>query len=72
MPRPRNTSPSYLLHKPTGQARVRLRVGSRYRDIYLVDYGSPESLEKYHRVLAEHFEGGESRSPVRRQSMRMS
>ncbi len=56
MPRPKNQVPSYLLHKKSGQGRVRLKYGSRYRDIYLGEYGSPESLEKYHRVLAEHLD----------------
>ena len=55
MPRPKNPTPSYLLHQKSGQARVRLKNGSRYRDVYLGEYGSPESLEKYHRVLAEYF-----------------
>jgi hypothetical protein len=36
MPRPKNKTPSYLFHQKSGQARVRIRVGSRYRDIYLV------------------------------------
>jgi integrase len=60
MPRPKNASPSYLLHKPTGQARIRLRKGNRYQDYYLGEYGSTESLEKYHRILAEHFGTGEN------------
>ena len=51
---PKNPAPSYLLHQKSGQARVRLKVGTRYRDIYLGKYGSAESLEKYHRVLAEY------------------
>ena len=53
MPRPRNLTPSYLLHRPSGQARVRLRENGRYRDVFLGKYGSAESLEKYHRLLAE-------------------
>jgi hypothetical protein len=55
MARPKNPAPSYLLHKKSGQARVRLKIAGRHRDVYLGDYGSPESVEKYHRVLAEHF-----------------
>ena len=55
MPRPKNPTPSYLLHQKSGQARVRLKNGNRYRDVYLGEYGSPESLEKYHRVLAEYY-----------------
>jgi hypothetical protein len=54
MPRPKNPSPSYLLHRASGQARVRIRSGGRDQDVYLDEYGSPESLEEYHRILAEH------------------
>ena len=60
MSRPKNPAPTYLLHKRSGQARVRIKTGNRYRDIYLGKYGSPESLEKYQRVLAEYFGDGES------------
>jgi integrase len=42
--------PAYRLHKPTGQARVIIR-GKHH---YLGRYGTPESLEKYHRVVAQH------------------
>jgi integrase len=58
MSRPKSTSPSYLLHRPTGQARVRLQINGRARDFYLGPHGSPESWEKYHRLLAEHFQNG--------------
>ena len=54
MARPKNPVPSYLPHKKSGQARVRLKNGSRYRDVYLGEYGSPESYEKYRQVVAEH------------------
>ena len=66
MPRPKNPTPSYLLHQKSGQARVRLKNGSRCRDVYLGEYGSPESLEKYHRVLADYFgdNGHEQPEPV--------
>ena len=63
MPRSKNLTPSYLLHKPSGQARVRIPAGGRYREIYLGEYGSAESLEKYHRVLAE-YSGSNGRLPV--------
>ncbi len=53
MARPKNPAPSYLLHKKSGQARVCLKNGSRYRDVYLGEYGSPESYVKYRRVVAE-------------------
>lgn len=43
--------PSYLLHKPTGQARVRVNG----RDHYLGEYGSPESRERYDDLVAEWF-----------------
>jgi len=56
MAREKSRNPGYLLHRPTGQVRVRLRVDGRLRDIYLGPHGSPESWEKYHRLLAEHFQ----------------
>jgi integrase len=42
--------PSYRLHKSTGQAVVTLAG----RDHYLGTHGSPESREKYQRLLAEY------------------
>jgi hypothetical protein len=48
---PVKRKPAYLLHKPTGQARVRFHK----RDIYLGKYGSPESRDRYDEVLAEWF-----------------
>ena len=63
MARPKNPAPSYLLHKKSGQARVRLKNGSRYRDVYLGEYGSPESYEKYRRIVAEHLgDNGQNRA----------
>jgi hypothetical protein len=41
--------PAYTLHKPTGQARV--RIGQR--DYYLGEYGSPESRDQYDALIAE-------------------
>jgi integrase len=41
--------PSYRLHKPTGQAVVTISG----RDFYLGKLDSPESREKYHRLIAE-------------------
>jgi len=60
MARPKNPVPAYLLHKPTGKARVRLKNGSRYRDVYLGEYGSPESYEKYRQIvaIAQHWQTG--------------
>jgi integrase len=43
--------PAYGLHRPTGQARVILNG----RHVYLGRYGSPDSWEKYHRLVAEQF-----------------
>ena len=41
--------PGYLLHKPSGQARVIIDD----KHIYLGSYGSPESQEKYARLIAQ-------------------
>lgn len=45
--------PKYALHKPSGQARVRIKG----KDIYLGTYDSPESHEEYDRLLSKHFAG---------------
>jgi integrase len=47
--RPKNIVPTYLLHKRSGQARVKLH--GRY--VYLGPHGSPESLAEYARICAE-------------------
>lgn len=47
----KHQTPSYLLHKPTGQARVRING----HDHYLGQYGSPESRERYDDLVAEWF-----------------
>ena len=46
--------PSYLLHRPTGQAycRVRQPDGNR-RHVYLGPYDSPESRRRYRGILAD-------------------
>lgn len=49
MARRKQSVPSYLLHKPTGQARVRIN-GT---DVYLGRYDSPESRAEYARIIAE-------------------
>lgn len=49
MARRKLTVPSYLLHKPTGQARVRING----RDIFLGRYDSPGSRAEYARIIAE-------------------
>jgi integrase len=50
MPKPKKPKkpPSYLLHKPSGQARVRING----RDVYLGVYDSEESHEAYRRIVA--------------------
>lgn len=45
--------PKYALHKPSGQARVRING----KEIYLGKYGSPESHAEYDRLLAKFFLG---------------
>jgi integrase len=49
MARPKNPVPSYLLHKTSGQARM--RVHGRY--VYLGPHGSPESKAEYRRICGE-------------------
>ena len=53
MPRPRNALPSYLLHKKSGQARIRIEG----RDYLLGPYGSEASRIKYGELIA-HFASG--------------
>jgi integrase len=47
-------TPSYRRHKPTGQAVVRLDG----RDHYLGKFNTPESHERYHRLIAEWLTNG--------------
>src|SRR5687767_15041069 len=49
MGRPKNAQPSYLEHKPSGQARVRINGV----DHYLGPYRSPESLQKYNQLMVD-------------------
>jgi hypothetical protein len=54
MPRTRaGTVPKLQHHKATGQARV--KIGGR--DYYCGRWGSKESIGRYHRLLAEYFNG---------------
>ena len=53
MARKANVFPSYLLHKPTGQARVRIDG----KDHYLGPYGSEESRILYGQLIAKHAGG---------------
>ena len=46
---PKRSRPSYWLHKPSGQARVRIDG----RDIYLGEYGSAESQERYDALVRD-------------------
>ena len=52
--------PSYRLHKPSGQARVIIN----RKHHYLGKYGTPESLEKYHRLVAEHIRAPADSAPT--------
>jgi hypothetical protein len=52
-------TPSYRLHKPTGQAVVTLNG----RDHYLGRYGTAASRAEYDRLLAEWLEAGRSIIP---------
>jgi len=53
MPRPRNALPTYLLHKKSGQARVRWEG----RDYLLGPYGSDESRIRYGELIAKFASG---------------
>ncbi len=61
MARSRNAIPSYLLHKASGQARVRIDG----HDHLLGPYGSEESRVRYGELVAR-FAGGQSIDPVAR------
>lgn len=56
MPRLVRKPPAYKLHKPSGQARLRVDG----RDHYLGPFGSPESHAEYDRLIAEWLSGGRS------------
>jgi integrase len=49
MPRVNSHIPAYRLHKSSGQARVIIKG----EHVYLGRYGSPESREKYSRIIAD-------------------
>jgi integrase len=51
--------PSYRLHKPTGQAVVRLNG----RDFYLGAHATPASVEKYNRLVSEWLTAGRQLRP---------
>jgi integrase len=52
-------TPSYRLHRPSGQAVVTLNG----RDIYLGKHGMPESRAEYDRLLAEWLANGRAAAP---------
>ena len=52
--------PKYRLYKPKNLGVVRIDG----RDHYLGKYGSPESYEKYHRLLAERYARGPGGVPA--------
>jgi integrase len=60
MPTKARKVPSYRLHRPTGQAVVRIEG----RDHYLGKHGSGESHEKYHRIIAEWLTTGQAKAPA--------
>lgn len=67
MPR-KSSVPSYRLHKASGQARTIVNG----RHIYLGKFGSPESRQKYARILAETaLPAGVPTSPDRSDSQRL-
>jgi len=57
---PRKSVPSYRLHKPSGQARTIIDG----RHVYLGKYNSPESRQRYARLLAELAQPGRDAEPV--------
>ena len=59
MPRPRSAVPALLLHKRTGQSRVRIDG----RDFYLGPHGSAEAGERYRRLVAEYLSTGTVPTP---------
>src|SRR3954453_24214309 len=59
MPSKTRKVPSYRLHRPTGQAVVRLDG----RDHYLGKFDTPTSHERYHRLIAEWLSAGFTAHP---------
>ncbi|MFN3242521.1 MAG: tyrosine-type recombinase/integrase [Planctomycetota bacterium] len=60
MPRKRSLVPSYRLHKPSGNAVVRLNG----KDIYLGKHGTEESRERYSALIADHLTIGAERGQM--------
>lgn len=61
--------PKYCLHKPTGQACVVIP-GPKRRHVYLGAHGSPESMAKYHAVVADWLAGKAAPEPPRATTLR--
>jgi len=59
MPNRNARVPAYRLHKPSGQARVIID----REHIYLGKFGSPESHEKYARLISERATNGAAQRP---------
>ncbi len=53
-PKHRTRTPSYRLHRPTGQAVFQIDV----QDCYLGKYGTDSSREKYDRIISERLANG--------------
>ncbi len=59
MPR-KKSPPALLLHKPSGQARVRLNG----KDVYLGTYDSPEAKQRYREILRDWNSGDTNLSAI--------
>ena len=60
MPAATRKPPSYRLHKATGQGVVTLNG----RDVYLGEYGTPNSQQAYDRTIAEWLANGRQLLPT--------
>src|SRR5688572_13233983 len=54
MARPKSSKPSYCLHRSSGRAHVTIAG----QTTYLGPFGSPESRDKYDRIIAEWIASG--------------
>jgi hypothetical protein len=55
---PRKRTPKYMLHRPTGQARVRIDG----HDSYLGPHGSRESRDRYDELVSEWLASNDDRT----------
>ncbi len=53
MPRKKKSVPSYLHHKPSGQAYIRIKIDGARQVVYLGKYDTPESREAYRQTIAQ-------------------